>query len=165
MKATDEAMAVTGAATVLRSARGSRFARFAMVGASGVVVNLSALWLLAGVLGIREEVASAIAVEVSIVSNFLLNNTFTYRDRNARAQAGLAERLVRYNLVSLVGLAIQLGTFVLARTLVVHGLHRESLGALRYAAQCAGIVMATAWSFAGNFHFTWRQTPAGEGAA
>ena len=153
------------AAAALRMGRGSRFARFALVGASGVVVNLTALWLLAGVLGVREVIASAVAVEVSIVSNFALNNAFTYRDRNACAQAGLAGRLLRYNLVSLVGLAVQLGTFVLVRALLLHALHQESLGALRYGAQCVGIVLATAWSFAGNLHFTWRQASAGEGAA
>ena len=149
----------------LRRILASRFARFAAVGASGVVVNLGALGVLAGLLGVREVLASGLAVEVSIVWNFALNNAFTYRDRNARAAAGLAQRLARYNLVSLVGLAIQLGTFVLVRALVLRGLHREALGALRYPAQCAGIVLATAWSFAGNLHFTWRQAPAREGAA
>jgi putative flippase GtrA len=152
------------ASDALRRVFASRFARFAAVGASGVVVNLGALWLLAGVLGVREVLASGLAVEVSIVWNFAFNNAFTYRDRNARAAAGLAHRLLRYNLVSLLGLGIQVGTFVLVRALVLRGLHREALGALRYPAQCLGIALATAWSFAGNLHFTWRQAPR-EGAA
>ncbi len=151
----------SGAPVVARRLLGSRFVRFALVGASGVAVNLGALWCLAGVLGVRDVLASAMAVEVSIVWNFALNDTFTFRDRNAAAQVGAAHRLLRYNLVSLVGLAIQLGTFVLVRVAVLHGLHREALGALRYPVQCVGIVLATAWSFAGNLHFTWRQVPAG----
>lgn len=138
----------------------SRFARFAMVGASGVVVNLGALWLLAGVLGLREVAASAVAIEVSIAWNFALNNAITYRDRNARARAGALERLLRYNAVSLVGLGIQLGTFVALRLLATRGMHREALGAWRYLAQCAGIALATGWNFAGNLHFTWSQSPA-----
>lgn len=136
---------------------GSRLARFAAVGASGVLVNLGALWLLAAVLGWRDALASATAIEVSILWNFALNNTFTYRDRNDRASAGLLERAVRYNAVSLVGLALQLGTFVLLRVLLLRAFGRDSLGALRYPAQCAGIVLATLWNFAGNLHFTWRQ--------
>lgn len=135
----------------------ARLARFAAVGASGVVVNLAALWALAGVLRVREVLASAIAIEVSILWNFALNNSFTYRDRNHRASAGLLERAVRYNAVSLVGLALQLGTFVLLRVLLLRAFGRDSLGALRYPAQCAGIVLATLWNFSGNLHFTWRQ--------
>ena len=60
-----------------------RVARFALVGLSGVIVNLAALHLFAGVLGIHEVVASALAIETSIVTNFLLNDAFTFRDRRA----------------------------------------------------------------------------------
>ena len=153
-----------GAGRAVRGAALPRFVRFAGVGASGVVVNLLALWALAGLAGIREVPASAIAVEVSIVWNFLLNNAYTYRDRNRAAEAGLLGRLARYNLVSLVGLGIQLGAFVVVRALVLRGLHREALGGLRYLAQCAGILLALGWSFAGNLHFTWKQArPPGPG--
>jgi putative flippase GtrA len=142
-----------------------RVARFAAVGASGAAVNLGVLWILAGVLGVRDVLASALAIEVSILWNFLLNDAFTYRDRNAGAQAGWARRMGRYNLVSLVGLGLQLGTFVLVQAIVVHVLDRGALGPLRYAAQAAGIVLAASWNFIGNLHFTWRQAAAGEGAA
>jgi putative flippase GtrA len=134
------------------------------VGASGAVVNLGALWLLAGVLRMGDVAASALAIEVSIIWNYLLNDAFTYRDRNAGAQAGFVRRMLRYNLVSLVGLAAQLGTFVAIQALVVHALDREALGALRYLAQCAGIALAASWSFLGNLHFTWRQAPEEEAA-
>ncbi len=126
-------------------------------------VNLGALWLLADVVQLPELASSALAVEASIVSNFLLNDVFTFRDRRARARAGFTERLVRYNLVSLVGLAIQVGTFALARFVAVHGLHREALGGLKFLAQMGGIALATAWNFAGNLRFTWTQ--AGEEGA
>ncbi len=142
----------------------SRLVRFAAVGASGVLVNLGALWLLAGVLHVRDVLASAVAIQVSILWNFFLNTAYTYRDRNAGARAGLWERLARFNLVSLVGLGLQLGTFVLVRGALLHVLRRGELGNLRYAAQLLGIALATAWSFTGNLHFTWRQA-AREGAA
>jgi putative flippase GtrA len=141
-----------------------RFAKFAAVGVSGVVVNLGVLWFLASLLSVREVVASAIAIEVSIVWNFLWNNAITYRDRNVFARADVGGRLVRYNLVSLAGLAIQFGTFVLLRLAATRGLHREALGPLRYPAQCAGIALATAWNFTANLRFTWRQEPDAERA-
>jgi putative flippase GtrA len=136
-----------------------RFARFAAVGASGVVVNLAALWLTADVLRMREIVASAVAIEVSIVWNFVLNNAITYRDRNAYARVDVGGRLWRYNLVSLVGLALQLGTFVLLRLLATRGFGRDGLGSWRYAAQCVGIVLGMAWNFSANLRFTWSQRP------
>jgi dolichol-phosphate mannosyltransferase len=137
----------------------ARLVRFGMVGATGVGVNLAALWLLAEVAGVRDVPASAIAIEASILWNFVLNDAFTYRDRNAGARAGRVERLARYNAVSLVGFAIQLGAVVVLRAVALHLLEREALGALRYPVQCAGIVLATAWNFTGNLRFTWAQRP------
>jgi putative flippase GtrA len=136
-----------------------RFARFAAVGASGVVVNLAVLWLAADALRVREVLASAIAIEVSIVWNFLLNNAITYRDRNAYASADVGGRLLRYNLVSLVGLGIQLGAFVLLRLAATRGLGHEALGGWKYPAQCVGIALALAWNFTANLRFTWSQRP------
>lgn len=152
-------MAGRTASRLARRAFETRFAKFAAVGASGVVVNLVALWLLAGVLGMREVIASALAIEASIVWNFVLNNAITYRDRNAYAQADVGGRLLRYNLVSLVGLGVQLGTFVLLRLAATHLLGREELGGWRYAAQCAGIALAMIWNFVAHLRFTWRQDP------
>jgi putative flippase GtrA len=136
-----------------------RFARFAAVGTSGVIVNLAALWLASDVLGVREIVASAIAIEVSIVWNFLLNNAITYRDLNAYARADVGARLVRYNLVSVVGLALQLGAFVFLRLVAARAFGRDALGAWTYPAQCTGIALAMAWNFTANLRFTWSQTP------
>jgi putative flippase GtrA len=144
---------------------GPRLARFLAVGATGAVVNLGALWALAGILGVPDVLASAAAIEASIVWNFALNSAFTYRDRTAAASAGVAGRFVRYNLVSLVGLAVQLITFVAVRALALRAMHGQAPDGLRYVAQSAGIVLATAWSFAGNLHFTFRQAPARGGAA
>ncbi len=57
-----------------------RFWKFAMVGASGVLVNMLVLIVLAEYLNTSKVVAWVFAVGVSILSNFLLNNAFTWRD-------------------------------------------------------------------------------------
>jgi putative flippase GtrA len=130
------------------------------VGASGVVVNLAALWLLAGLLHVHEVAASALAIELSILSNFALNDAFTFRDRVAAAGSTRLERLARYNAVSLVGLGVQLLAFVALRGVAVRGFGLAALGPWRYAAQLVGIALALGWNFAGNLHFTWRPAPA-----
>ena len=57
-----------------------RFWKFALVGASGVLVNLLTLITLVEYFDAGPTVAWIVAVGVSILSNFLLNNAFTWRD-------------------------------------------------------------------------------------
>ena len=57
-----------------------RFWKFALVGASGVLVNSLVLITLAEVFDAHKVIAWMFAVGLSILSNFLLNNAFTWRD-------------------------------------------------------------------------------------
>lgn len=57
-----------------------RFWKFALVGASGVLVNMLTLAVLAEVFGANLIVAWLFAVGLSILSNYLLNSAFTWRD-------------------------------------------------------------------------------------
>jgi dolichol-phosphate mannosyltransferase len=57
-----------------------RFWKFALVGASGVLVNLITLIALVEYFDAGPTVAWIVAVGFSILSNFLLNNAFTWRD-------------------------------------------------------------------------------------
>jgi putative flippase GtrA len=133
------------------AARG-RLARFALVGLSGVGVNLGVLHVLAGVLRVPEIAASALAIEASILSNFLLNDAFTFR---ARRGGGAAPRLLRYHAVSVIGVALQLGTFTGLALAARHLLDRPELGSWRYPAQLAGIALGFAWSYAASVRFAW----------
>jgi dolichol-phosphate mannosyltransferase len=69
-------------------ATGLEMLHFALVGTSGVVVNLLVLTLLTG-LGMGVKLSVALAIAVSIVSNFLLNRRLTFwyaRDQNVWKQ-------------------------------------------------------------------------------
>jgi dolichol-phosphate mannosyltransferase len=57
-----------------------RFWKFAMVGSSGVLVNMAVLVSLVEFLNADRTVAWMFGVGASILSNFLLNNAFTWRD-------------------------------------------------------------------------------------
>ncbi len=85
------------------------FIKFLIVGASGVVVNLGFFTLLMA-LGLNKFIASPIAIELSIVSNFFLNNGWTFRWRKTRDR--VRTRGLKFNAVSLVSLALSYGTFV-----------------------------------------------------
>lgn len=60
-----------------------RFWKFAAVGATGVIVNLAVLWMLAIGLGWSRWAAWAIALEGSILWNFFFNRGFTWADRSS----------------------------------------------------------------------------------
>ena len=136
-----------------------RLLRFGVVGLSGVAVNLAGLWFFSDLLDLQDEYGLAFAIEISIIWNFFLNNAWTFQDRNQGAKKPLINRLLRYNLVSLVGMAIQMGTFALAKTFIQQQLDIEDIGIWKYAATCLGIGVATIWNFLSNFYWTWAQAP------
>src|SRR5918997_1856232 len=57
-----------------------RLWKFLLVGASGVLVNMATLIMLAEYFDANKVIAWMFAVGLSILSNFLLNNAFTWRD-------------------------------------------------------------------------------------
>ena len=75
----------------------SRLLRFAVVGASGVLVNMGLLMLLTERAGWPYILASLLAIEASILSNFALNNAWTWSDRKS---SPLLHRLVKYHTVA-----------------------------------------------------------------
>ena len=81
-----------------------RFIKFNLVGFTGVLVNEGLLVLLVSY-GAYYIYASAIAIEVSIISNFVLNDLWTFRDRR---HGHVATRLLKFNGLMLIGLAVNL---------------------------------------------------------
>lgn len=120
-----------------------RMGRFALVGLTGVVVNLAILWLLHGRLGLHDLIAVPIAVEASILSNFLLNDRFTFQDRQ---RGHMARRLLQFNLVSLTALVVNL---------VAYTIFNEGMGIHYLAAEALAIVVAFGANYAGNLHWTY----------
>ncbi len=58
-----------------------QFIKFALVGAVGAVINLSLIHLFAVIIGWNEYLAFAIGFIVSVISNFLLNDIWTFNPR------------------------------------------------------------------------------------
>lgn len=126
-----------------------RLARFALVGLSGALVNLGLLFILHGVFGIEATLAVLFAVETSIITNFLLNDGFTFTDP-VRRKASFGGRFVRFQLVSLGGLAVNLIAFFVLHYLV--GWHY-------LLAEAVAILLAFGVNYAGNVRFTYAPAP------
>jgi putative flippase GtrA len=60
-----------------------RFVRFNLVGAGGILVQLSTLWVLVHVAGLDPAAATVVAVASSVTHNFLWHRRWTWHDRTA----------------------------------------------------------------------------------
>lgn len=58
--------------------------KFGIVGGSGVAVNMGILYLLTHYAGIDYKISSVFAIELSIITNFLLNNYWTWKGRQEK---------------------------------------------------------------------------------
>jgi dolichol-phosphate mannosyltransferase len=74
-----------------------RWVKFNAVGATGVLVQMTTLVLLLKVSGMHYLAATALAVEASVLNNFVWHRKWTWADR---PQSKLAVTLVRFNLTS-----------------------------------------------------------------
>ena len=106
--------------------KGSRLSLFAKqaakyyaVGASGVLVNLGLLFYLTEYVGLWYFLSYTLAISASITSNFILNKFWTFRD-SINSQRTIV-MYVKFVSVSLLGMAIQLGTvYLLVESLSVY---------------------------------------------
>lgn len=94
---------------MLRFPSAMTFTKFAITGVSGMLVNLSVFYFLIN-LGTHKYIASPIAVELSILWNFFVNNYWTFSHREL-----IGNKLVRglrFNTVSFGTLLISFATFL-----------------------------------------------------
>jgi dolichol-phosphate mannosyltransferase len=106
------------------SAPAPRPARFALVGASGVVVNAAALWALHIGAHVPLVAAAVLATETAIVSNFTGNNFYTFGHRRWSMR-----RLLKFNASSLVAGGLAVGVLsLLTGTTRMHYLLADLVG-------------------------------------
>jgi dolichol-phosphate mannosyltransferase len=131
----------------LRLHRSGEFLKFALVGLSGVVVNLGAYLLFERRIGISFALAAPLAIELSILSNFLLNNAWTFRTR--RADSSFFGRLLRFHAVAGVAGAANYAVFL---TLV------SAFAVYDVLANLAGIVVGVLLNYFFNSYWTWHES-------
>src|SRR3972149_4803330 len=84
--------------------RHQTFVRFALVGASGTLVDYVSYYLLTRYLGLSPLRANPLSVELAIIWNFTLNNLWTFSKR--KEQQSLVRKFLAFQFVSLGGLMI-----------------------------------------------------------
>ncbi len=122
-----------------------RIGKFAAVGLSGLAVNEILLFLLTDTFGFYFVLSGIIAVETSIITNFLLNERWTFSDRNKKDS--VKKRFGKYNAVSLAALAINV-TLLFCFTMF--------FGIYYLVSNILAIIVVFSWNYFVNIRFTWR---------
>ena len=135
----------------LSSLRSSRFLRFALVGMSGVLVDMGMLFILSDptMLGWGLTRSKLLGSELAIINNFVWNDSWTFRDISS-TQRSLPQRLRRFakfQLICLAGLALNS---------ILLNLQFNVLGINRYLANAVAIGVVTGWNYWLNLKLSWR---------
>ena len=124
-----------------------RVVKFGIVGASGVVVNMGGLYLLKEFALIPYFVASVIAIELSILSNFTVNLLWTWRDRSK--EGTLWTKIARYHIGA--GVTAFLGNYLILIALT------ELFGVHYMISNLIGIAVGTFSNYLINDLWTFRK--------
>jgi dolichol-phosphate mannosyltransferase len=124
-----------------------RLLKFIGVGLSGIIVNQALLWLLTEFANLPYYISSIFGIEASIISNFILNDRFTFSDRRSGKTRSFIYRLLKFNITCAAGAGIQWGLLVLFTS--VFGFHY-------LISNLIGILVAFIWNYVLSLIWTWR---------
>ena len=122
------------------------FARYCIVGMFGVFVNFSVYWSLTRYLQWSPEFASPLAIEFSIISNFLCHNFWTFVKR--QQESIFLDRFIKFHIVAGIAGSINYLFFLtLINALIINDLISLFIG----------IAIGMIFNYAGNSLWTFRK--------
>ena len=121
-----------------------RFQKFLLVGAIGLAVNQGVLFALVDFVKLPVITASPVAIVLSMVVTFILNERWTWQDRG---QGLIRHRALLYGSINSGGLLIN---WLLLVSL-------ERIGINYLLANLVGAAVAACWNFSLNHALTWRR--------
>jgi dolichol-phosphate mannosyltransferase len=123
-----------------------RFVKFIAVGLSGTLVNLGVLRLVTMFTTWNDKVQLIPGIEVSIITNFLLNDYFTFADRRTGKTISFFGRLIKYNVLAFAGAFINWGI----AALMTNG------GINIFLSDFVGILIAFLWNYFFSTIWAWK---------
>ena len=126
----------------------TKFIKFGIVGASGMVVHFSVLYLFKEIVGLNPYLANTIGFVTAATTNYILNRIWTFRSKEKQ----VAVEYLKFILVSVIGLGVNNGTMWLTGKLLP-----DWFDDLRfYLIWVFAVGVTTMWNFFGNMLFTFR---------
>ena len=128
-----------------------RFLRYGLVGLSGVLIDTAILYLLSTQLGWGMTRSKIAAAEVAIISNFFLNDAWTFADLSRRQKGWSArfKRLLKFNTICSIGLV--LGVLIL--NILYNLVFAQNL---KYVSNLISIALVALWNFWIALKLNWR---------
>ncbi len=133
----------------------ARFWKFLLVGVSGVAANVVVFWTLTHVLRAHVLQAGIIAAALSTLTNFLLNNAYTWADRREASPSIFMRRLGKYYIATGAGNLVYLA--------LLWGL--THVGLVPMLSNLIAIGVGGMLNYVAHNAWTWRHQGAGQTGA
>lgn len=146
---------------VLLSNEYKRLLRFAIVGASGTIIDFGFFNLLINIFRFRPVYASVFSFTIAVFNNFLWNRVWTYPESKLQSFIG---QLFQFGIISLIGLIIRTPIFVLLENSLSNLITDIDLGFFIINAESfrhnlslsIAIVIVLFWNYFANRYWTYR---------
>ena len=86
--------------SVIQEKQIHRFVKFGLVGTWGFLVNMLLLWFLTEKVGVYYLFSSIVAIEISLLNNYILNDLWTWHDRGKAGKTEYFKRMLQYHISS-----------------------------------------------------------------
>ncbi|MDH4262081.1 MAG: glycosyltransferase family 2 protein [Spirochaetia bacterium] len=124
-----------------------RFLKYSIIGLTGLLLYQLFIWIGLNLLEISKYYSIALGIEAAILSNYFLNNFWTFRDYRHKS-IYIITGLFSYHLISLAGVVINYSS-----TVILINQFKINI----YTASIIGAVLSTLWNYRMNFQITWKK--------
>ena len=141
--------------------------KFCLVGGSGLLVNLAVVWVGNELLfpslaeWWRTSLSYALGILVSIFTNFVLNDGWTWKDRRGKGPGQWFVRLGKYSAIAAVAAVLQYLTSLAVTAAAAWLVTGSASGVVsiwyKWLAVMAGVVVGTFVNFLVNHFWTYRK--------
>jgi putative flippase GtrA len=132
---------------------GVSFLKFGLVGAGGMVTNLTIFYIFVDVLHLWRNVIAVIAFLLAGIQNYIFHHLWTFKDTMAGKKFSFFN-WIKFMLASLAGLGINL----IVMNLIVYFFHPP----YEVIAQGCGVVTGTVLNYLGSKHFVFNKKETSE---
>lgn len=137
-----------------------RFIKFAVVGASGSVVDFGVFNLLASVLGVNSTISQAVSFSLAVLNNFIWNRLWTYPETR---KSSLVKPLIQFGVVNVIGLGIRTLLFTIIEPPMISMAERAFPGsgytiAIGHNVTLAILILIVMlWNYFANRYWTFKE--------
>ena len=125
-----------------------QFLKYSFVGLFGIAVNQAGLWCSIQYLRLPSEHSLIVGIQLSIITNFFLNNYWTFSNKSLLGFLPLLRGLIKFNTICLMGAIINYSVALFLETRFAISIYWGNL---------VGIMMSTIWNYIVNIELTWKK--------